>query len=454
MLKHLDKIAFFVALPLLVVGLAFGAGMYSGLKKNFAYRSVKQFKDNMFLVFEERENWVPGGRPIHFLQPARNPGSEVTVNERPNDGSLILISGFFGDDNELRLIQRDGTLVARWPVRFSEHFPDTSHIKNPPATDHNIDTHGALILPDGSVVFNYDYGGTVKLSRCGEVVWTLAHPTHHSIEVAEGGGFWVPGRHYLRPPEYDRFWPMVHPGRGNYFLEDLVLKVSDDGEIVIRKSVPEILFDNGLEALLTATGYSFGHGAHRDVEITHVNKIEELPSTYAGSFPEFEAGDLLLSLRTYNLLFVVDPDTWKVKWHQTGPWRRQHDPEFDADGTIAVFNNNTYELDLLPSGGIDPDAPLVGNILKVDPSKGATSVAFGDRDAEEFGTVVRGKHEITGDGGYLITEFQAGRVFETDADRRIVWEYVNRYDEDEVLEVTEARLYPASYFTTDTWACP
>ncbi|WP_420587389.1 arylsulfotransferase family protein [Ruegeria sp.] len=454
MLKHLDKIAFFVALPLLVVGLAFGAGMYSGLKKNFAYKSVKQFKENMFLVFDERENWVPGGRPIHFLQPARNPGSEVTVNERQNDGNLIFISGFFGDGNELRLIQRDGTLMARWPVRFSDHFPDTSHIENPPATDHNIDTHGALILPDGSVVFNYDYGGTVKLSRCGEVVWTLAHPTHHSIEVAEGGGFWAPGRHYLRPPEYDRFWPMTRPGPGKYFLEDLVLKMSDDGEIVIQKSVPEILFENGLDALLTATGYSFGHGTDRDAELVHVNKIEELPAAYADSFPEFEAGDLLLSLRTYNLLFVVDPDTWKVKWHQTGPWRRQHDPEFDADGTFSVFNNNTYQLDYLPDDSIDLDAPLVGNILRVDPSHGTTSVAFGDREGEEFGTVVRGKHEITGDGGYLITEFEAGRIFETDADRRIVWEYVNRYDEDEVLEVTEARLYPASYFATDTWACP
>ena len=57
----------------------------------------------------------------------------------------------------------------------------------------------------------------------------------------------------------------------------------------------------------------------------------------------------MISLRNYNLLFVVDPDTWKVKWYQIGPWRRQHDPEFNGDGTITVFNNNTYRLDLGPN---------------------------------------------------------------------------------------------------------
>ena len=54
----------------------------------------------------------------------------------------------------------------------------------------------------------------------------------------------------------------------------------------------------------------------------------------------------------------------------------------------------------------------------------------------------------------MVTEFQAGRVFEADASGTVVWEYINRHNEDQVLEVTEGRAYPASYFTIDDWTCP
>ena len=68
-------------------------------------------------------------------------------------------------------------------------------------------------------------------------------------------------------------------------------------------------------------------------------------------------------------------------------------------------------------------------------------------------TVIRGKHEVTASGGLLITEFDGGRVFETDSAGRTVWEYVNRYDAEDVAEITEARVYPASYFNVSDWAC-
>lgn len=66
-------------------------------------------------------------------------------------------------------------------------------------------------------------------------------------------------------------------------------------------------------------------------------------------------------------------------------------------------------------------------------------------------SVIRGKHELTEKGGWFITEFEGGRVFETDKDGNIVWEYINRYDEDEVAEISEARVYPKSYFTVTDW---
>jgi hypothetical protein len=458
-----DRLArriFQASILLAVLGGVFLAGLYSGATRNALYRLVWQLRENVRLVVEDTSLT---GEPIHFLQPARQPGSGVTVNERAGEDGLVLLAGFFDGGNELRLVRRDGTPVRRWPVRFSEHFPETDHLALPPQSDLNVDLHGALVTPDGSVVFNYEYGGLVKLSRCGEVEWTLAHPVHHSVERAEAGGYWVPGREYLYPDQEGKFPPFTRlTGEtvDDYrYDEDYILRVSEEGEILEAVSIPQILYDSGLEPVLTATGYGFaGAFRHLDREIVHVNKIAELPAAMAGAFPGLEAGDLMLSMREYNLVVIVDPETWRVRWHQTGPWRRQHDPEFTPDGRIAVFNNNAYTISLGAGWGSrwqsDPEAPRVSNIVLMDPATREWEVAYGGREGQEFLTVLRGKHEALPGGGFLVTEFEAGRVFEVDAEGRLVWEYINRYDDDRVLEITEARLYPSSYFTVPDWNCP
>jgi hypothetical protein len=68
-------------------------------------------------------------------------------------------------------------------------------------------------------------------------------------------------------------------------------------------------------------------------------------------------------------------------------------------------------------------------------------------------TSLRGKHQILPNGNLLVTQFEAGRLFEVDGNGEVVWEYVNRYDEDEVAELTGAIRYPLDYFRVDDWSC-
>jgi hypothetical protein len=68
-------------------------------------------------------------------------------------------------------------------------------------------------------------------------------------------------------------------------------------------------------------------------------------------------------------------------------------------------------------------------------------------------TKYRGKHELMPHGGLLITESEAGRVLETDVDGQVIWEYINRYNQDEVAEITEARAYQENYFKLKNWSC-
>ncbi|MDI3337229.1 arylsulfotransferase family protein [Defluviimonas aestuarii] len=453
--QDLERKVFRLSATVLILGLVFGAGLYSGVKRNFVYKGVKSFKDTTELIRTEWQNVVPHGEPVHFLQDARYSGSGVTINRRPDDDSLVLLSGFFDGENGLRLLRRDGTPAVKWSVPFSRYFSDLSYMLEPPQTDHNIDTHGALIEPDGSVVFNFEYGGTVKLSRCGDPIWTRPMETHHSIIKSERSGYIVPTRGDVLPEEFGKYWPLSRQtSRVKYFMYDLITKLTDDGEVVYSKPLPEIFLENNLLGVVTATGSSMTDKGPVEGEITHVNKIAELPAAIAGKFPNFESGDLMVSVRMHNLIFVVDPDTWKVKWYQTGPWLRQHDPQFGPDGKIWVFNNNTFRLNLTVDFRPLPDAPLVSNILKIDPKTRETEIAFGQRPGEEFLSVIRGKIDLVEGGGALVTEFEGGRAFEFDSNRDIVWEYINRYDAERVQEITGAWRYPASYFTVENWDCP
>ena len=452
--RSISRLVFIISAAFLLFGLVFGVGLYSGFKQNAVLVFLSSVWKDVKLVVGEAPNRVPGGDPIHFLQPSRKPGAGVTINEKANDGKLILLASFFNGGNELRLIRRDGSIVARWPVSFSKHFPNVSHLRKPPETDLNVDLHGALINPDGSTVFNYEYGGSVKLSRCNEIIWTLPHPTHHSVETAEAGGYWIPGRRYLFGAALKEFSPLNRMHIDEVFVDDLILRVNEDGTIAKQMSVARILYDNGLEALLTAGEISSFPGGMWDRELVHLNKIGELSSSMASSFRGFEAGDIVISLRAQNLVLVIDSDYWRVKWYRIGPWLRQHDPEFHPGGTITVFNNNAYLFELHENFRSNPATPRVSNIIEVHPANGQIHVAYGGRKNQEFLTVIRGKHHATPEGGFLIVEHEAGRAFEVDAQGRTVWEYINRYDADQVLEINDARLYPSSYFTVKDWGCP
>lgn len=426
-----------------------GAGFIVGAYRIFPYQPLRAIGDTTVQTIRD---WpvLTGQRPVYHLQPARQAGSGVTVNAAAaGQGDLVLVSSFFDGNPGLRLLRRDGTVVARWEAAFSEIFPDPRHLSDPPGTDWHTDLHGALMLPDGSVVFNFEYGGLVKLDRCGAPVWRLAYPTHHSVVRAAAGGFWVPGRRLHGLNGASPYPPFPLP-----FSEDTLLHVSGDGKVLREIPVPEIFRRNGLEALLTAAGHKFERGMIWDEEIVHLNKIAELPPALAGKFPMFAAGDLLLSFRTLNLLMVIDPETLAVKWRQTGPWLRQHDPHFAPGGRIVLFNNNIFETAFAIPGLSPPAQPGVSNVMAVDPATGEVRVLWGGRDGQRLLSVIRGKADPRPGGGLLVAEFEAGRAFETDAAGNVVWEYVNRYDENWVVEITDAHAYPAGYFTVADWSCP
>jgi hypothetical protein len=446
---ELPRRLFLVSLALAVLG---GAFFYGVIAERDSLPPVPQVR-TAYAALKGKD--LTNDPRRHHLQPSRGQGAGVTVNDVPDDGAVVLLAGFFDDENQIRLVERDGKVLHAWSLDYFDHFPDPQQRACGLASSLWVDTHGVHVTPQGDVVFNYEYCGTVKLDRCGEVIWTIPKQTHHSVVAAEAGGYWVLGRdQWLASEDPERLTPLTSEAVYPTILEDTLLRISEDGEVLEEISIPEVMREGGLEAVLTANaGLVFPLSTTvNGWELVHANKATELSSELAASYPQFAAGDLAISLRGRNLVFVLDPATKAVKWHQIGPWLRQHDPEFRPDGRLSIFNNNVY-ITAYENEQTDLSTPFTTNIMAVDPQTGETEVVFGEAPGQEMLSVLRGDHQLLDDGGMLITEFDGGRVLEVDADGQIVWEYVNHYDDDFVGEITNAAVYPADHFETDWQTC-
>lgn len=428
----LPRVIFMAACALLI----FGVGMAVTYFKVFPYTLLLTAKQ----VYEQRDTLL-GNKPAEFMEPAHYDGAGVTVNntEKSIPGYTFL-TGFFDGQNEMRLITADGEIVNRWPVNFYDVFPDPDYIKPEdriPATEWNLAVQGAYLLADGSVVFNFNFKGAAKIDRCGNVEWSIPRTTHHSVEPSSDGGFWIPDYRYVE--ENPPFPQLKTP-----YEEDRILKVSADGEVLKEISIVDLLDHNGMLGLV----YARSIWKDDSNGLMHINDIEELDAERAAFFPNFEAGDLMISARFQDLVLVFDPDTLDIKWYQRGPWVAQHDPDFMLGGKVSVFSNNF--------DGTQSGYKLGGStIIEFEPGTRAASVRYGGNPDQPFYTERAGEHQRIGpnDSHVLVTESRGGRVFEITKDGEIVWEYVNRYDDENVVILNGARRYAPDFFTVSDWSC-
>lgn len=158
-------------------------------------------------------------------------------------------------------------------------------------------------------------------------------------------------------------------------------------------------------------------------------------------------GDLLVSLRTPSLVFVVDPTSLEVKWTASTPFLHQHDPDFLGDGWIGVFDNNQ---DPTPRGTMLGGSRIVALSLNTDSMK----TLFPTARSEPFYTATAGHWQTLDNGNYLLTEARAGRVVEVAPSGRTVWEWIHPpYDDARVPFVMNGARHDLTRADVADWAC-
>ncbi|MGB0749341.1 MAG: arylsulfotransferase family protein, partial [Magnetospiraceae bacterium] len=336
-----------------------------------------------------------------------------------------LLAGAFSIDGELEnaalLLSPELKIVKRWIL---DEIPAGGEDPRP---KHGKFVHGIALLPDASLIYTFD--GSVSLQRvdrCNRRLWSIPGHYHHAVTLDETAEtVWA----------FDTY-------------DSLVRVRASDGKILQRTPVSAIIAANpAIDILEIRKAHADDHdinsrntqGTWMD-DPTHMNDADPLPSALASAFPQFAPGDLLISARSLNLVFVMDPETLAVKWWRSGWVQRQHDPDWMPSGEIMVFDNR-----------LSRDH---SDIVAINPQTFAHRVLF-DGSAAGFYSRIRGKHQLTDNGHLVITSSQQGWAFELDATGQRVFEVMNTKPGSDTTNfaISEMTWFPPDSFNLEEVEC-
>lgn len=440
-----EKIAFVLSFAILTFVYGVAVGKWEWFPHDFLQRSVEEAQ-----TVAESVGWRDPG----FLHPRRydRVGARLLQPDKVQPG-LTLITSKWKTDGEfvpaVKLIDRDGKTVHQWRIDPKAIFSEQSLDRNGPALVwHKV--HGSHLFSNGDLLINLEYVGTARLDACGNVDWTMTEGNHHSITRADDGTFWMPGTSRT-PQAGSEQYPDGYPGLGGRkFWLDRILQVSEDGALLTDINVLDVLYENDMENYISRYLEEDPYPTSAEnvpTDITHINDVEPLSASMADEYPLFEAGDLAVSVRHLNLVFVFDPETLEVKWHASDPFLHQHDPDFVGDGWIGVFSNNN---DLTTDGSM-----LGGSTIKfVRPHTYTTEVQYPTGPDQPFYTPNGGKWQFLDNGNMLLTEAAAGRVLEVDSTGQTVWEWVHSPHQGKITSVHQGTRYDLTREDVAAWDCP
>lgn len=371
-------------------------------------KGLKQRRDDPLLFMDENRAFPPG---------------------------YIIIWGAFDFEQSLYgaiLIDENGRVIHKWipdPDAFRQEIDKRSHEEQGRGDEIKYKTpkdlpQGFSVFPDGSVVFNDgDPGnGMQRIDFCSEPLWVKLGSFNHSITKQQND---------------QALWTIEGDSVNRLHKID-----ADTGKTKDIIEISGIMKSNPEDDILSLRYDDLDNRWLNDR--WHFNDAEALPARYADSFEDFNTGDLLLSSRSLNALIVIDPETEKIKCRSMGSFLRQHDPDWQEDGTITVYDNQTRDA---RGGGRrkEDETPKFSRILSIEPDKNEQETLY-NGSTDWFYSRIRGKHQVLPDGSILITSSVQGRVFIADKKGKTVFEFLNRYDDKQSLLVSEAVWVPKDYF--------
>jgi hypothetical protein len=391
-----------------------GVGFEIAAKQIWPYYKIQQARLivtslilNGEVIGEGRQKPAPAGASRDF----------ITIN----DPEASIGSGYFAllaldtarAAYSVFLYSADGTLRHTWPIDELTYTDKAKHNQNAP--------HAMEILPDGTALVSFDWLGFVaRIDACGDAMWGKDGFYHHSFSPASDGGIWT--------------WYGAETAYGQF--QDILKFDPLTGEDMARISLTDLIRQSPENALVFSMfpDFPFISDSNKPRDIFHPNDVEELMPEMASAFPQFEAGDLMVSIRELDMVLIMSQDG-EIKWYKQGPWLKQHDPDFEPDGHISVYNNSRFR----PRSSIITVDPKTGNSFNAMP-------AF----TGKFNSAFRGKHQLLPNGNRLVTIPEQGQALEISPEGAIVMEFNNVVPSNPTLndDLVNAKWLPDGFFDT------
>ena len=289
------------------------------------------------------------------------------------------------------LIDMRGLVVHTWPV---SHSNVAELLPNGNLFTHNCGSWLEELQPDGTTVWRWDGDESLEIN------------THHDFYL--DGDEVVSIARIKEPVKAGVYEKGVEPP---CMKTDLLMRIDRQGRILWQFSfsehVEEICALSGLPlpipyARTSTTGEVPGDWAH-------TNTVEVLPATPLGERDaRFRPGNILVSFRALDIIAIINPDKNAVVWcYGLGVLDGQHQPTMLPNGNILIFDNGTYRGYSI--------------VREIDPV--TTQIVWQYENGENFFSPFRSGAQRLSNGNTLITECDAGRLFEVTPEKEVVWDY-------------------------------
>lgn len=351
-------------------------------------------------------NRIKPFEPPYFKTYHENIGISRYNKEKAYNGLTLFVSGHA---QKAFLISMEGQIMHEWHLPFSKVWTNPPQIKFP-ASDDQIRFRKAHLYPNGDILTIYTttrdtpWGyGLVKMDKSSQIIWKYAERVHHDVEVGSDGKIYtliheivtdkIPGIK-AKPP----------------IIEDSIVVLSANGQELKRLSITGIFRNSDFFGVLKLLE------PDQKGDVWHTNSVEVLDDQLADRFPFLKKGQVLVSMRNIDIIAVVDMDKEQVVWATRGPWHRQHDPDFLPNGNMLIFDNRGY----YGKGGLS-------RVIEFNPTTMEIVWQYTGDEKDIFYSWAKSSQQRLPNGNTLITESNAGRIFEVTRDKEVVWEFMSPF---------------------------
>jgi hypothetical protein len=287
---------------------------------------------------------------------------------------------FYTSGAGARLVDMEGREIHRWQA------------------DERRTWQHAELLSNGDVIAVTPDRRLGRYDLRGRRLWAVKGRFHHN--------FWIQGDEIFALSRVGRVIEDIHPQRET--LVDVIQVLSLDGTPKRELSVLKAFLDSPYHFLLPSVTHQRPEKLPGQLDITHTNHVEVFDGRLAGRDPLYARGNILLSARNINAVFILDGRTSEILWIW-GPSNLtfQHQPTLLESGHILIFDNGLER----------------SRVIEVEPRSG--DLVWSYAPPEGFFSEYRGSNQRLPNGNTLITESDKGYVREVTPRGEVVWEFAN-----------------------------